>query len=184
MNKKALIIAGSLLILLAVGGIVYVFYPKEPAPTPSGNTDPFGSIGGGPSDLAYTVSGQGNEAIKVNDFIRNGETASDPLNPGSYFLAGDIGYCLADGNCPHGAETDTFQISYDEDSSTFSVALTAEPLSTARMEAETFLMERLGVDAATLCRLNYFVSTTYWVNESYANRNLGFSSCSGSVQLP
>lgn len=184
MNKKTLLILGSLLVLLAIGALIYAFYPKTPASAPDGNGDPFGSIGGGASKLTYAVRGQGNETIRVNDFIRNGETVADPLNPASYVLAGDTGYCLADGTCPHGAETEKFQISFDEGSNTFSIALTAEPLSTARAEAEQFLMERLGVDSATLCKLNYFVSTTYWVNESYANRNLGFSACPGAALLP
>src|SRR3989344_5049120 len=77
-------------------------------------------------------------SLTVKDFIRNGETVSDSQNPGSYVLAGSLGYCLANGSCPSGAATTDFSISYNEKTHFFNIILLKEPLGATRLEAELF----------------------------------------------
>ena len=120
----------------------------------------------------------------VRDFIHNGETVADTVNPGSYVLAGTVGYCLADGTCPSGYPTTNFSISYDEKTHFFNIVLLKEPLGAVRLEAEQFLASRLGITGQQLCGLDYSIGAPYWVNTTYADKNLGFSFCPGATVLP
>ena len=132
--------------------------------------------------LSFTTR-SGATAI-VKDFVHNGETVADVVNPGSYVLAGTVGYCLADGTCPAGYSTTNFNISYDEKTHFFNVVLLKEPLGTVRLEAEQFLANRLGITGQQLCSLDYSIGAPYWVNTAYADKNLGFSFCPGATALP
>lgn len=131
-----------------------------------------------------TITGQDNTVLEVHDFIHNGETIQDVVNPGNYMLAGSLGYCLADGTCPKAADTQTFSISYDEKSASFGIVLLKEPLGETRLAAEAFLSSRLGLSRAQLCSLKYYIGTPYWVNEQFSAGNLGFSVCPEAVALP
>ena len=139
-----------------------------------------------PSTTVSTLSfpTRSGASLTVKDFIHNGETVSDSQNPGSYVLAGSLGYCLANGSCPSGASTTDFSISYNEKTHFFNIILLKEPLGEARFEAEQFLISRLGIDERQICSLDYFVGAPYWVNETYDDKNLGFSFCSGATKLP
>ena len=150
------------------------------------------SVGGGPSSMSgsmasgqptMTIPTHGGSAV-VEDFIHNGETWSDVVNPGSYILAGSTGYCLANGVCPSGATTTDFKITYESGTSFFNIVLLKEPLGAMRQEAERFLKSRLGLSEQNMCLLNYFVGTPYNVNPTYAGTNLGFSFCPGATVLP
>ncbi|MDB5194936.1 MAG: hypothetical protein JWO84_120 [Parcubacteria group bacterium] len=186
MNKKILIAAGILLlVLLLIAGLVLAFAKKSAAPgTPSSPSFPQSSgttiPSGTPTQTITTANGNG---LIVKDFIHNGETISDTQNPGSYLLAGQLGYCLPSTRCSAATSTD-FNIGYNETNQAFTVALLTEPLGQARLNAEQFLEDRLGLTKDELCKLNYYVGTTYWVNERYAAGNLGFSSCPGATKLP
>lgn len=131
-----------------------------------------------------TIAGQDNASLEVRDFIHNGETIQDVVNPGNYVLAGSLGYCLADGTCPKAADTSTFSISYDEKNASFGIVLLKEPLGETRLAAEAFLSSRLGISRAQLCSLNYYIGTPYWVNEQFSAHNLGFSLCPDATTLP
>jgi hypothetical protein len=132
--------------------------------------------------LVVATSDKG--TVITRDFIHNGETVTDTVNPGTYQLAGSLEYCLADGTCPSGAATSDFSISYNSKTQFFNVALVNEPLGPVRAAAEKFLTSRLGVSSAQMCRLQYFVGTPNYVNSSYSGKNLGFSFCPGAVPLP
>lgn len=123
-------------------------------------------------------------AIVVNDFIHNGVTAADIENPGQYYLAGSIGYCIANVGCPSGATSTQFTIVYTASGQVFHIILVAEPLGASRLAAEQFLTAQLGIDKNLLCNLYYYVSVPASVNSLYANTNLGFDFCPGAVQLP
>ncbi|MBU6388570.1 hypothetical protein KGQ72_01700 [Patescibacteria group bacterium] len=143
---------------------------------------PVGSAGTSTATISFaTPSGT---VVTVKDFVHNGETVQDVQNPGSYVLAGSLGYCLADGSCPSGASTTDFSVSYNEKTHFFNVILLKEPLGAVRLEAEQFLTDRLGIAGQQACGLNYFVGTPYWVNATYDDRNLGFSFCPGATELP
>lgn len=123
--------------------------------------------------------------IAVTDFVHNNETVADIENPGSYVLAGSLGYCLADGTCPSGAPANDYSIIFNEKTHFFNIVLLSEPLGGVRFSAEQFLMSRLGgISEQQACSLKYYVGTPYWVNSAYDNRNLGFSFCPGATVLP
>lgn len=124
------------------------------------------------------------KAIITKDFIHNGETIADVMNPGSYQLAGSLGYCLANGTCPGGATSTDFNISYNGTTQFFNIVLLKEPLSLSRNAAEQFLGTLLGISNDQLCSLKYFVGTPYYVNSFYSGKNLGFSFCPGATVLP
>ncbi|MFA6414841.1 MAG: hypothetical protein WC217_01525 [Candidatus Paceibacterota bacterium] len=185
-------------ILLLVGVVLFFLFSSSPEvvttpqPTPglpiasstvpvTGGPSSFGTSNTGPTVSFATPSGA---VVTVKDFVHNGETVADVQNPGSYVLAGSVGYCLADGTCPEGASTTDFNISYNEKTHFFNIILLSEPLGATRLAAEQFLAGRLGLTGKASCSLNYFVGTPYWVNEAYDSKNLGFSFCPGAIALP
>ncbi|MCR4276169.1 MAG: hypothetical protein NUV90_02175 [Candidatus Parcubacteria bacterium] len=194
---KWYIIIGTAFIIIAIGSYV-VFFSGSPTesvnnPQPTAGLPISGSItpnpstsGGGTATSSPTISfaTPSGAVVTVKDFIHNGETVQDVQNPGSYVLAGSLGYCLADGSCPKGASTMDFSVSYDEKNHFFNIILLAEPLGAVRLEAERFIANRLGLAGKDACNLNYFVGTPYWVNAAYDDRNLGFSFCPGATPLP
>ena len=152
-------------------------------PDPSNSTSiPSATVPVGTPQGPSVRDRQGN-IVPVKDFIHNGETASDTVNPGGYYMAGSSGYCLANGVCPSGASTTDFTVSYKNTNDLFTIVLTKEPLGVARAHAEKFLADRLGLSEIKLCTLNYWIGTTYWINQAYAGKNLGFSFCPGAEPL-
>lgn len=197
MNK--LFITTLLLIVLAILCAVvwfFIFAPKQPPSSPtnssvtlplsgsttnvpaSGSTRPSGSA----KTIAVGSLRGGN--VTTNDFIHNGVTLPDVTNKGRYLLAGDLGYCISDPQkCRAGTQTD-FNIFYDSNYGSFTIALLKEPLGGVRLGMEQFLMNMLGISQNDMCRLNYYVGTTFDVNETYSTKNLGFSFCPGATTLP
>ncbi|KND49485.1 MAG: hypothetical protein AB203_00170 [Parcubacteria bacterium C7867-008] len=187
MNKKVLFwilgVTAVVIVLLGVLGILlYMQRAKEPT-----QLDPilFPNTGTATSTSVkpFTIPDQNGNPIQVRDFIHNGETVPDVVNPGTQVLAGSLGYCLADGSCPSGASTTDFSISYDENDYSFNVVLLTEPLSKSRRTAEQFLLSRLGVTQAQLCLLKSYVGVPAFVNETFEG-NLGYSFCAKSTKLP
>lgn len=187
---------GAIIIIIALAFFQSLFSdpPKDGTttnPTPgfpmASSTNPtVGTMDSSETSTGATISfvTPGGFVVTVKDFVHNGETVSDVQNPGSYVLAGSLGYCLADGTCPSGALTTDFSISYNEKTHFFNIILLKEPLGAVRLLAEQFLAERLGLTGQQACSLNYFVGTPYWVNQSYDDKNLGFSFCPGATKLP
>lgn len=187
MNRNTVI--ASILLGLAVAIILvtaFVLLRAKPGVENPTTTSPSGTIF--PSSFSatstVTIAGQDSTAIEVRDFVHNGETIQDVVNPGNYVLAGSLGYCLADGTCPKAADTQAFSISYDEKSASFGIVLLKEPLGETRLAAEAFLSSRLGISRAQLCSLTYYIGTPYWVNEQFSANNLGFSLCPDATTLP
>lgn len=162
--------------------------PSQNVGLPTAGSVPISGDGGAVDTTdgvaAYSVQTANGDTIVVNDFIHNGDTIADVVNPGNYVLAGSLGYCLADGRCSAKFSPTNFNISYDEKSHFFNVVLLKEPLAATRSEAEQYLLQVLGVTRDQMCRLNYYVGTSYWVNALYDSKNLGFSFCQGATKLP
>ncbi|MBU1292954.1 hypothetical protein KJ819_02700 [Patescibacteria group bacterium] len=190
MKNRTVLILASVLLGLAVLIVLVVAFIAITGTSSTENpndTQLLPTEGLFPSSFTTTESttlSTGEGELQVNDFIHNGETVSDPVNPGNYVLAGDLGYCLADGTCPQGASSDRFSISYDSQKQFFTVVLLKEPLNESRLAAETFLIERLGVSRESLCLLNAYVGVPYWINDRFADGTVGFSACPQSVRLP
>lgn len=131
-----------------------------------------------------SVMGSDGTSITVQDFIDNGTAAEDRANPGNYYLAGGNGVCSDNGTCVEGAPATDFAVVYFSEDDSFIISLTQEPLGDARRHAEQFLMQTLGISEASMCALNYYLSTDGYVSTQYAGTNLGFSFCEGATQLP
>ncbi len=144
----------------------------------------FAPAAGGQTQSVLTLVSRAGGTIVTKDFLHNGETVADVVNPGTYVLAGSLGYCTASGVCGANASTTDFSISYATSTQFFNIILLAEPVGLVRSAAERFFLARLGIGEQAACALNYFVGTPYWVNESYDNKNLGFSFCHGATALP
>ncbi len=155
--------------------VPYVPYSTVPS-TGSGGTDQ-------PNVRSVAVTARDGQMYEVRDFLNNGETVKDAVNPGYFILAGDAGYCLANGQCIKGAPSDEFFISYNQRQVFFNISLIKEPLAQSRKNAEAFLMDRLGLNQTQMCTLDYYVTVSSSVNPVYAGKNLGWSFCPGAVQL-
>ncbi|MBI4086538.1 hypothetical protein HY416_00970 [Candidatus Kaiserbacteria bacterium] len=184
--KKAIIIIGIVILVVLIVVLATTFWgdkdpqvPDQPVSLPV----PDGPVLPPVSTPSMQIKGSNGSQIIVKDFISNGETIQDTVNPTHYILAGSLGYCLGDGSCPSGAKVSGFSIDYDRPHDLFNITL-EEPLRNNRLAAERFLMERLGIDTMALCTLNYSIGATTYVNQFYEGQNLGFSSCPGSVKLP
>lgn len=174
----------AILALIAIGAFLLLRADRDAPDAPAaGNYFP--SLGGGTvTEGTRMIVSKDGQTLAVRDFHNNGITFEDPANPGSYFLAGETGYCLEDGTCPK-AGTDEFSILFTEADQSFIIALAAEPLGEVRVRAEHYLMNALGATREELCSLNYAVGTTVSVNATYSEfENLGFSFCPGAIRLP
>ncbi len=191
MNMNWKIILASIFLILGLATIlITAFLMLDTPPKQSIEESPqvlfptSGVFEGMDSTGRLTLTGESGEPIAVKDFIRNGETVTDTVNPGSFVLAGSVGYCLEDGSCPEGANTDNFSITYNNEIQSFNIVLLAEPLRRSREASERFLIERLGLSKEDLCRLNYNLGVPYFVNEQFAGQNLRFSFCKDAIVLP
>jgi hypothetical protein len=117
-----------------------------------------------------TINEQGGAKIIVNDFVDNGVTVPDPSNVGKYYLTS--------------FSSTEFAISYDASTQFFTIALQQEPIGHARLDAQQYLQQALGISQNQLCYLNYYLGTDDHTSDTYAGKNLGFSFCPGATALP
>lgn len=204
LTLKGYLFFGAMLVII-IAGVVFFFthssqnttgnvQPQTTLPTAGSNTqintstsvsNPVGAfIATSTAPTQMTLQGRDGGAIVTQDFLHDGVTVADAVNEGSYMLAGSLGYCTADGVCGAHATTTDFSITYDVGTQFFNIILLAEPVGPVRTEAEQYLLSRLGIPASRACALNYYVGTPYWVSETYAGKNLGFSFCHGATPLP
>ncbi|MEK7602150.1 MAG: hypothetical protein AAB472_01560 [Patescibacteria group bacterium] len=183
--KKALIIISVILVLLLVAGLGYYFYThtKTPQAPDSTNTFPIGDMNQGGSSTMVIPAEDGG-SISTLDFIHNNVTFEDPANKGDYYLAGSNDICNPDGTCPKAGTSTHFNILYFSDSGSFVISLNEEPLGQIRREAEEYLIQTLGITQEQMCKLNYTIGTTSYINDTFGGENLGFSFCPGAVKLP
>jgi hypothetical protein len=187
---KWYLLAGALIVIL-IGVLLALFSaPSQPSTSaPAGGGFPIASSTGAPPSSAGSTGGgdSGGSAgtganqsgptadiatqhgtLVVNDFLHNGTTEPDAQNPGNYYLA----------------TTSSFAIGYDSGSQFFTIALTEEPIGSARLQAEQFLETALGISQPQMCSLRYYLGTDIYTNSFYGGENLGFSFCPGAVALP
>ncbi len=117
--------------------------------------------------------------IFVKDFMHSSETTPDEFNEGF----NNIGYKMPSPT-PAKIINPPYNIMYIEKTKYFNITLLQEPIGKARLEAEQYLMNQLGISQADMCRLIYQLSTPYWVNDFYSGQELRFSFCPGAVKLP
>jgi hypothetical protein len=196
MTINKFLIIGALFTCVVVGIVAWWFFMGSDDPSLPNDTLPFGILEDLPSvheeiplpdTLAgntLTLSTKDGKQIPVKNFLLNGTTVADVVNPGFYVLAGKLGYCLADGTCLSGAPTTQFFIWYNVHSQFFYIILLERPLGAARRAAELFLQESLKVVESDLCRLNYTVGVPLRVDAGFSGQELGLSFCPGNEYLP
>ena len=187
--QKIWIVGAIIAVLVVVGGVaVWMLSSRPSAPLPPSEvTFPTATTtpgGNGEVTATMNVPARDGSSVRVLDFTKRPTTIEDTQNPGVFYLAGSPEYCLIDGGCPEAADIDAVTVLYNATNGSFTVALLDEPLSDVRRRAEKFLLAALGISETQLCTLNYYVGTDRGVSESYAGRNLGFSFCPGSTELP
>lgn len=125
----------------------------------------------------------GATTLKVAEFLADGITLQDPMNPGDYILAGDLGYCTDDGLCLDNATSESFMVTFHSADGYFNITLFSNPVSYARRDAERFLQDKLSISRSEMCNLSYNIMVPYWINEQFAGQDLRFSFCSDAVSL-
>lgn len=125
--------------------------------------------GGTPvAERTWDFDGANGTKIQINRFA----TSTDENPPAEDFILSGSEYPLSE-----------FIISYTAVDKSFSISLFKEPLKEMREKAEKEFLARLGITEGEACHLKYSLSTTYWVNQFYGGKNLGFSFCPGAIGL-
>ncbi len=175
---KKILIGISIILLLILGVWIYRSYATKKGSTPT-TTDTVvfpgangvNSNGGATTPKLSIKSDSGNE-ILVNNFLASSVAQADPDNEGYY----NLGAILTE-NAP-------YRITYISATSYFNIGILEEPLGSTRVQAETYLMNVLGISQQEMCSLKYSVSVPNDVNSVYSGMNLGFSFCPHAVKLP
>lgn len=183
--KKIAIILIVILVLFAGAWLVgMLFFSGSPAPS-NNQTEPISLPTAQNSTAQVTSNAIGvlnlpstnGGSIQVNDFLSKAETYPDPVNEGYFSLGYPINQTTA-------STTQPYAVMYIAATQFFTIELLQEPLGGTRNQAELFLEQYLGLTRSDLCRLNYTLSVSLAVSQSYAGKNLGFSFCPGAIKLP
>ncbi|MDB5244913.1 MAG: hypothetical protein JWN90_18 [Parcubacteria group bacterium] len=184
-NSPLKIIVAIVALVIIVAGVYFVFFsPKAPTQIPSDGTSfPIASTtpGATAGSPTMSVAGKDGRVVTVNNFVNAPGTVAEPYTQGEYVVADD---CANNDGCTKASNGTGFRVVYDERNQSFNVLLLAEPLKDSRKNAQQFLMQSLGIKAASLCSLNATVGTIQAVNGTYAGEELGFNGCPGAVVLP
>lgn len=176
----------ALVLLLVLGGVLAITSRdkgEQDAPVPQAQF-PIGAYTGRNAPASLSLVTRDGETLPVQNFLNNGTTITDMQNPGTYVVAGELGYCTEDGRCPTTGDTG-YTVSYFVSDQAFMIGLGEEPLGEVRLRAEERLRTILGLTEKQMCELKITVGTTVYVNETYgAMENLGLSFCPGAVPLP
>ena len=110
--------------------------------------------------------------VTVKNFLKDPETAVDPVNDGYYVLGYPIDKLSTDSI---GSTSVPYLITYTASTQYFNVALLEEPLGQARELAQNYLLRYLGISEKDMCRLSYTLGAPNGVSQLYGGANLGFS---------
>lgn len=156
--------------------------PGVSYPGYSAEVTPGGPVGGGASTTpvsgtTFALPITGGRTLTIRDFRKDGDVFIDNANNPGFYALGPLQD--DDANTPD----PSYLVGYQEPEGFFIISLLQEPLGESRIQAEAYLMTKLGADQSVLCALNYSVNTLWWVSEIYAGKNLGFSFCPGATPL-
>ncbi len=179
-------VALGVIVLVMILFLVYVFFKTPSAPlqnTATNNTEniitqnqssvsvtPSNSSNGSNQATVTSVTTFNGGKIQTKDFLNDPETRKDPINTGYYYLG------PYDGSLP-------YSIEYIASSQYFNISLLQQPIGPARVDAEKYLMDHLGISAQQMCTLKYSVSVPVSVDQKHAGVDLGFSFCPTAIPL-
>lgn len=193
-TRSTLLVAGIalLFIILAVVVVLNSFFstPQKSSPdsdrfstpSPFSSAPPSTGVLGSPSQVQSEKKSSGiisvlslNGLIPVRDFTKDSDGAVTP--------AGDAWYVVYPKEFEFSDRDLWYEIAYRPADSRISVAIYREPIGEMRAKATSDVAERLGISTQELCALDSLVFAPRWVNSFYADKNLGFPGCAGSVKL-
>ncbi len=193
MNKILIVVIG---VLVAAGVSVFLVFKlffATGAPIPT-NTNTYNSNTSPNNTTSVTSPGQpvlGNTyslatasggTIQTKDFKNDPEAGQYPAS-GYYYLGIHAPVDGASTANVTAIENPPYTILYIDSTQYFNITILQEPLGEVRQDAEKYLMEHLGVTQIQMCSLKYIISVPNSVNQIYSSKNIGFSFCSGAVQL-
>jgi len=182
--KNILISGGILLVLILLGLITWTLFgsKEEVVVVDPVTQDQFPISADIPRDDAtsITISTAKGELLPVKNFFTDGETVPDPTNKGYYHLGNHFPF---DSDMASTAPAIPYTITFIESTQFFNIGLYEEPISEARLEAEQYLRDHLGVTKEQMCDLNYVVSVPNFVSPLFAGDSLGFSFCPGAIEI-
>lgn len=194
--RNTLIIATvTLLLILSMGaGTLYIlfFAPKE---TISVSSDPFSKVlpfsdpksntiaptsnrnnqtvtGSAPSTISIRTL---NGFVDVRDFTKDVDVRIT--------TEGDSFYIAYPAEGASTYQTLEYEIDYIPNEQRISVLIYKEPIGEIRLKIANDLTQRLSVSPLELCALDVLVVAPRWVNDYYADKNLGFPGCPGAVKF-
>jgi hypothetical protein len=135
-----------------------------------------GSDGGGANET-LSIDLERGSTIQAKDFTHDAAVLQDPPGSGYYHIGRYAGATGEAAKIP-------YIITYFSETDFFAVALLEEPIGAVRKKAEQELMRRLGITQNEMCELRYSLAVPDFVSPFYAGRDLRFSFCPGSVQIP
>lgn len=116
-----------------------------------------------------------NGLISVRDFTKDSDTAMTPEE--------DAWYIVYPKKFEFSDKDLWYEIAYTPADSRISVVIYREPIGEVRAKATSDLLGRLGITAQELCTLDSLVFAPRWVNNFYADKNLGFPGCPGATKF-
>lgn len=180
MRKKILIVV--LLLVVATALFVSMLGTKKPTVEDTGAVQPDLPIGSTVNDgidgKTLQIQTSTGAVLDVRDFLNADDTVSDPQNYGHYFVGGHYPF---DQNA--GQIAPPYIIEYFSETEYFNIVLLSEPLFQARVRAQSYLMETLGITESEMCSLEYTVSVPNFVNEYYSGQDMRFSFCPDAIPL-
>jgi hypothetical protein len=183
--KKILLIGGVLIIVLLAIFVMARSLLNKPAQTGGSDNPTTFPIGNGTTpgtgqntEKRIQINASNGQKISVKDFMKSPDTTPDPNNSGYYYIGQHFPF---DGSIPKSQPQ--YVIQYISSTQYFNIALTAEPIANARLSAEQYLQDHLGITKDAMCLLNYQLGVPNFVNEYYSSMELKFSFCPGAVPL-
>lgn len=134
-----------------------------------------------PSDDTLSIAGADGKEIQTRNFLRDTDTAPDPVNKGYYYLGNHMPFDTI--TISSSTPKIPYTIFYIASTHYFNISLLEEPLADSRLSAEKYLAGHLGIPKEQLCSLQYQVSVPNYVNSQLAGDSLGFSFCPGATEL-
>lgn len=194
-SRSTLLIAIVVLILILVmgAGVAYTlfFAPKEPV---SSSSDYFSNL------LLFLNSKEDSVIFPSNQGIQTEIKVTGAISVRTLSGVTEVRDFTKDIDVTTTTESDAFliafpkefefsdtglqyEISYIPEEQRIYLSIFKEPIGNIRRTASNDLMQRLGVSSKELCTLDVLVVAPRWVNDYYADKNLGFPGCPGATKF-
>jgi hypothetical protein len=212
MNKTTYLIAGIVILLVALGSIVFFAFTGTSTPSPFGggtlpDTNPFGGpvtsfptngTNHPPSTAEPDIAIAGKSGqLQVRDFQKDADVVSampagkQGIQADTYLVLGSMPYepvaattTATSSPALPDALSHGYEIQYFPEEQSFSIFIYKEPIGDVRKAMASDLADRLGISLSDLCNLYAIVRIAPIANTHYAGGNVGFPQCPGATLFP